>query len=321
MESIVETARLAGVTSKLDPNLSLALGSSAVSPLDMAAAYSTFVRGGVSIKPQMLRRIENNRGQVIQVFEGKYDKVFNMQPVAKLVDVLQDVVKYGTGTGAKLEDRPVGGKTGTADEGKDIWFIGFTPDLVTAVWGGNDENKPIAGHNVTGGVIMARIWKEYMKAYYTAIPTPAGTLITPSPEEKEPKPDGKLAKENSDPPLLLPGLKFGTDEPKQAPDAAVAKEAPEKPKVDTPATSAPLAAPIPEPAREAPKVAPEPAPAPQLVPEPAPSPAPAAAPSTSSSGATGTFIAPSTPTSRSKYSPYEPKPAFAPADPSAAISR
>lgn len=318
MESIVETARLAGVTSKLDPNLSLALGSSAVSPLDMAAAYSTFVRGGVSIKPQMLRRIENNRGQVIQVFEGKYDKVFNMQPVAKLVDVLQDVVKYGTGTGAKLDDRPVGGKTGTADEGKDIWFIGFTPDLVTAVWGGNDENKPIAGHNVTGGVVMAKIWKEYMKAYYVAIPTPAGTLITPSPEEKEEKDsDSKLAKDGDSTPLLLPGLKLGSDEPKAASDAAVAKPVefapPDKPKVDTspsiPATTpitAPPAVATPEPARESPPVAPEPS----VAPAPAPAPALAPAPAPSS---TSTFIAPASPSTRSKFSPYEQKPAFAPA--------
>lgn len=322
MESIVETARLAGVTSKLDPNLSLALGSSAVSPLDMAAAYSTFVRGGVSIKPQMLRRIENNRGQVIQVFEGKYDKVFNMQPVAKLVDCLQDVVKFGTGTGAKLDDRPVGGKTGTADEGKDIWFIGFTPDLVTAVWGGNDENKPIAGHNVTGGVVMAKIWKEYMKAYYTAIPTPAGTLITPSPEEKDTtKSDEKLAKDGETP-LLLPGLKLGGNEdPKPAADAAVAKESLEKPRAETSA-STPSAAPAATPAVETPKEAPQVAPEP--VSTPSPSPAPALSPSTSTSptaptpGTTNTFIAPSTPASRSKFSPYDAKPAFAPADPSAA---
>ncbi len=91
-----------------------------------------------------------------------------MQPVAKLADVLQDVVKARHRYCSEVEDRPVGGKTGTADEGKDIWFVGFTPDLVTAVWGGNDENKPIAGHNVTGGVVTARIWKEYMKAYYVA---------------------------------------------------------------------------------------------------------------------------------------------------------
>lgn len=180
IDRVVETARLAGITSKLDPNLSLALGSSAVSPLDIAAAYSTFARVGVAMTPQVLRRIENSRGQVIEVFESKVDKVFPVEPVAELLDVMQDVVKYGTGTQAKLSNRPVAGKTGTADAAKDIWFIGFTPDLVTAVWAGNDENLPIPGTNVTGGVVMAKIWRQYNEGYYKAFPTPPGSFIAPT---------------------------------------------------------------------------------------------------------------------------------------------
>lgn len=196
IDSVVETARLAGITTKLEPNLSLALGSSAVTPLDQAGAYATFARMGVAIKPQVLRRIENNRGQVIEVFQPKADKVFNVEPVARLVDVMQDVVKYGTGTQAKLGDRPVAGKTGTADAGKDIWFIGFTPDMVTAVWGGNDENLPIPGQHVTGGDVMAKIWKDYMKAYYVMHPTPPGSFVTPSAPSREEKKN--VPKKNND---------------------------------------------------------------------------------------------------------------------------
>jgi 1A family penicillin-binding protein len=180
IDRVVETARLAGITSRLDPNLSLALGSSAVSPLDMASAYSTFARMGVALTPTVLRRIENSRGQVIEVFEPRVDKVFAVEPVAELVSILQDVVKYGTGTQAKLADRPVAGKTGTADAAKDIWFIGFTPDLVTAVWAGNDENLPIPGTHVTGGVVMAKIWRQYNEGYYKAFPTPPGSFIAPT---------------------------------------------------------------------------------------------------------------------------------------------
>lgn len=199
MDSVIETARLAGVTAKLDPNLSLALGSSAASPLEMAGAYATFARAGVSIKPQVIRKIENNRGQIVEVFEPKVDRAFQVDPIARLVDCMQDCVRWGTGTQAKLADRPVAGKTGTADEAKDIWFIGFTPDMVTAVWGGNDENKPIAGHNVTGGVVMAKIWHDYNEAYYKAHPTPPGTFITPSPvspDDINKKGEGALAKTN-----------------------------------------------------------------------------------------------------------------------------
>lgn len=202
VSNIIETAREAGITAKLDPNLSLALGSSAITPLDMAAAYSTFARGGTAVTPQVLRRIENNKGEIKQIFESKSDKVFPDEPVAELVDVLQDVVKYGTGTHAKLADRPVAGKTGTADAGKDIWFIGFTPDLVTALWAGNDDNLPIPGTNVTGGGVMAKIWRDYNQAYYKEFPTPPGTFIPPSHLAKVSSPAGseKLANDGSNKP-------------------------------------------------------------------------------------------------------------------------
>lgn len=185
VDSVIETAREAGVTTKLEPNLSLALGSSAVTPLDLAGAYATFARMGVTIRPQVLRRIENNRGQVIEVFEAKVDRAFQVEPVARLVDMMQGVVQRGTGTAAKLPDRQVAGKTGTADAGKDIWFVGFTPDLCTATWGGNDENLPITGQHVTGGDVMAKIWKNYMLAYYATHPTPAGEFVKPTKPSQE----------------------------------------------------------------------------------------------------------------------------------------
>ena len=97
INNVVETARQAGIRAKLDANLSLALGSSAISPLDMATAYSTFARDGVSIKPTVIRRIENNNGQVLDAFTEQKTTVFPPEPVAELVDVLQDVVKYGSG--------------------------------------------------------------------------------------------------------------------------------------------------------------------------------------------------------------------------------
>lgn len=182
IDSIIESARLAGITSKLDPNLSLALGSSAVSPLELAGAYSTFARGGVAIRAQVIRKVEDTRGQVIpsEEFDSNHDKNFDSEAVAELVSILQDVVRVGTGTQAKLKDRPVAGKTGTADAGKDIWFAGFTPDMVTVCWGGNDENLPIPGHNVTGGTVMAKIWRTFMEAYYETHPTPAGSFMEPS---------------------------------------------------------------------------------------------------------------------------------------------
>ena len=97
-----------------------------------------------------------------------------------MVDALMDVVSRGTGTRAYLPGLPVAGKTGTADKAKDIWFVGFTPDVVTATWAGNDDNRPVAGNHVTGGSIMAGIWHDYMQGYLAK--HPAETLAFAGPE-------------------------------------------------------------------------------------------------------------------------------------------
>lgn len=308
VDNIVETARMAGISTKLDANLSLALGSSAVSPLDMAGAYATFARAGVFIKPQVLRKIENNRGAVIEIFEPKVDRAFPVEPVARLVDVMQDVVKYGTGAGAKLEERPVAGKTGTADEGRDIWFIGFTPDLVTACWGGNDEHLAIPGQNVTGGVIMAKIWKEFNKAYYATHPTPPGMFIPPNLDIDKDKPKKEENKDEQ--------IAGSTPDPLPNPDAndvpmrTTGTRDDQKPQDSS--GSGPDAA-----AKTEPQPAPDLTPTPSVTPQPAPAPTIAPAPSATPSPETGTpAVAPtpgflSSPQPR-RFGPYTPQPAFSP---------
>ena len=179
ISNVIATARSAGLTSKLDDNLSLALGSSAVSPLEMAGAYSTLARYGVAIEPRIFRRIEDASGNIIATFRPKSAQVFDREPVAELVDGMQDVVNNGTGRAAQLSGRPVAGKTGTSDQSRDTWFVGFTPDLVTAVWCGNDENLPNPGTNVTGGTIAARCWHDYMSDYYRKHPEPVVAFMPP----------------------------------------------------------------------------------------------------------------------------------------------
>jgi penicillin-binding protein 1A len=179
MPKVIWTAHQAGISSKLDNYISLALGSAAVTPLEMAGAYSTLARGGVAIKPRVIRRIDDATGKTIAVSDPEEQRVFPVEPTAQLVDAMQDVVRYGTGTQARLADRPVAGKTGTADRARDIWFVGFTPDVTTAVWAGNDENQAIAGSNVTGGTVMAGCWHDYMQSYYAAHPTPFGEFTAP----------------------------------------------------------------------------------------------------------------------------------------------
>ncbi|MBS2000196.1 MAG: PBP1A family penicillin-binding protein [Cyanobacteria bacterium SZAS LIN-5] len=178
-QTVAETATKAGITSKLAPTLALGLGASAVSPLDMANSYATLARGGVRITPSFIRRVESKDKKVLRNYAPESIQVFDPEPVAEIVDAMQDVVQKGTGQKAKLFNRPVAGKTGTADGARDIWFIGFTPDTVTAVWGGNDKNTAIAGNQVTGGTIMAGIWQNYMTAFYKSHATPPGLFKAP----------------------------------------------------------------------------------------------------------------------------------------------
>ncbi|HEY9773849.1 MAG TPA: PBP1A family penicillin-binding protein [Planktothrix sp.] len=189
IDSVVETAHAAGVRAQLDAYPSLALGSCAVSPLDMANAYATLARYGGYMPASTIRKVESLDGKVIEENRGSRSQNLPAEQVAQLVDVMQDVVRHGTGMAAALPGIAVAGKTGTADKGKDIWFVGFTPDTVTAVWGGNDHNKAVRGTHVTGGGVMAHIWKSFMTDYYhmnrptqLAFAPPATPLIAQCPE-------------------------------------------------------------------------------------------------------------------------------------------
>jgi penicillin-binding protein 1A len=175
IDLITNVAERAGISEPLAAEISLCLGCSAVSPLHLANAYATLARGGIFMTPLMVRRVETRTGRLLESFSGQTVYAFDRDTVAHVVDLMQDCVAEGTGQLARLSDRPVAGKTGTADQGKDLWFVGFTPDLVCAVWGGNKDNKSVGG-SVTGGTVMARIWHDYMQTYYKKVPTPAGIL-------------------------------------------------------------------------------------------------------------------------------------------------
>jgi membrane peptidoglycan carboxypeptidase len=236
----------------------------------MAGAFATFARGGVAIRPRILRRIEDSKGQVIELFEPRVDKVFQLEPVAELVDMMQDVVRWGTGTQARLPDRPVAGKTGTADEAKDIWFIGFTPDLATAVWAGNDENLAIPGNYVTGGTIMAKIWKDYNVAYYQKNPTAAGSFIAPSRQtQPEEKLDGETPESTPAEPSEHPESEVT---PNSSPLPVETDSTPPptiEPTEEEPVPSESRSEPVPLPRGQTPP-GPGAEPAPQLPPQPAP---------------------------------------------------
>lgn len=184
MEPIIETARLAGIQSNIDANFSSLLGSSGVSPLEMATGYSTFARNGVRMMPTTIRRLEDSRGNPIPLDKPKAERAFEPEPIAELMSILVDVVDKGTGKNARLEGRQVAGKTGTTDMMRDIWFVGMTPDMVGCVWMGNQKYVPLRGVFSSNS---AKVWGDFAKKYYEIRPVPAAEF---------PKPQGILVKKS-----------------------------------------------------------------------------------------------------------------------------
>lgn len=176
IEKVIEMAKACGIQSKLEPNLSLSLGSDAITPLEATASYATFARGGIYMKPILIRRIEDPKNRIIEKNTPVPQRACSEYAATTLLNVLQEVVKRGTGTLARLKDIPIAGKTGTSDKSRDVWFIGFTPELSVAIWGGNDENKEIHGKGVTGGAIVARVWKMFVEDYYKEKDITPGTF-------------------------------------------------------------------------------------------------------------------------------------------------
>jgi penicillin-binding protein 1A len=161
VDKVIEYARRMGVTAPLDPTLSLALGSSGISPLDQAAGYATLADQGVHITPYAIKIVRDSIGT--PVLDNSYPQqteVVSAGVAYLMTSMLESVIKEGTGTNANI-GRPAAGKTGTTSSFRDAWFVGYTPDLVAAVWIGNDDYTRM--NESYGGNIPARIWARFMK--------------------------------------------------------------------------------------------------------------------------------------------------------------
>jgi membrane peptidoglycan carboxypeptidase len=160
---VAAAARQAGITSPLQDNASLALGTNEVTPLELTAAYGPFAAGGHVVKPVLVTRIEAATGAVLYQRPPDSSPVVLADQVRRdMTAMLYNVVSSGTGTGARLTSREAAGKTGTTQDYRDAWFVGFTTDYVAAVWIGNDDNHPML--RVTGGSMPALMWKDLMTA-------------------------------------------------------------------------------------------------------------------------------------------------------------
>ncbi len=162
--NVIDTARRLGVNADLERDLSIALGSSGVPPIEMATAYASIARGGYLVVPYGIIRIKDTDGRL--VYErapfASERRVASEQAIANLIYMMEGVVQVGTGQGASIPGYRIAGKTGTSQDFRDAWFIGFSGNLICAVWVGNDDNSSMKA--VTGGSLPAAIWRETMTA-------------------------------------------------------------------------------------------------------------------------------------------------------------
>lgn len=146
---------------RMDPYYSLALGVSSLSPLEQASGYATFASGGLRYDRQLILQVEDYWGNTIYRASFLPTRVLSTEVAISMISMLGSVVSYGTGTRAAACGYPCGGKTGTTQDGRDAWWVGFTPDLSAAVWVGNDDYSPC--YAAAGGQFCAPIWARFMR--------------------------------------------------------------------------------------------------------------------------------------------------------------
>jgi len=166
---VVELAHKVGIRSRLAPVLSLGLGSSAVSPLELANAFETFANGGIHVNPYSVLRIEDARGKVRYRHVPREQEAISPQLAYLMTHLLKVVVTGGTARRASVLRRPLAAKTGTTNDNRDLWFVGYTPDLLAVAWMGYDDDTTL-GERLSSGGTLAPWWTEIMKRILTDFP-------------------------------------------------------------------------------------------------------------------------------------------------------
>jgi penicillin-binding protein 1A len=167
--AVVKTAHRLGIASKLEPNASISLGTSEVSVIELVSAYAAFANGGLAVAPHVVERVRTAGGTVLyrrtpeslgRVIDGRY--------VAMMNQMMRETLLTGTARKADVPGWPAAGKTGTSQDFRDAWFIGYTAQYVTGVWLGNDDGSPT--HKTSGGGLPVEIWSRVMKTAHQNVP-------------------------------------------------------------------------------------------------------------------------------------------------------
>ncbi len=172
-QSVIDMAHKFGITTPIPPYPSINIGAADVYPIEMVAAYSAFATLGTRSSPTSIVRVENSRGDVLWEPDPVRAPVMSPEEAWLMVSMMKDVVQRGTAAGSVGSQfrLPAGGKTGTTNDGADVWYIGYTSDLVAGVWMGLDRPKTIKG-NAQGGILAAPAWTSFMNEVYRRKPAP-----------------------------------------------------------------------------------------------------------------------------------------------------
>ncbi|CCE03639.1 penicillin-binding protein 1A [Bradyrhizobium sp. STM 3809] len=171
-KNVVRTAHRLGIASKLDPNPSIALGTSEVSMIELVGAYAPFSNGGLAVSPHVVTRIKTLDGKLLYMRQAEQPaQVIEPRNVAMMNQMMQETLISGTAKKAEIPGWVAAGKTGTSQDFRDAWFIGYTSHLVTGVWLGNDDNSPT--RKATGGGLPVEVWTRFMRAAHQGVPVAA----------------------------------------------------------------------------------------------------------------------------------------------------
>jgi len=230
-QAVADAAAAAGITTRLDPLPSIALGVFDVSPLEMASSYMTYARRGNRIRPWYVERVTKADGAIIFSVEPELQRVMPEERADLMNHVLTEVIADGTGTAADI-GRPAAGKTGTTQDNTNAWFVGYTPRLGAAVWMGyGAEGKrrmdDVRGRAVTGGGLPAQIWQRFMAAAVEPLDT--GTFVPPRAEDLNPTTSAPATTSPPPPSTRAPGPatttpRSSTTSTTSAPTSTVAPE-------------------------------------------------------------------------------------------------
>ena len=167
--AVIRTAHRLGIASHLEPNASIALGTSEVSVLELTGAYAPFANGGYAVTPHVIESIRAANGKLLYAHNDRsIGRIIEARYVAMMNAMMRQTLLIGTAKHASLPGWPAAGKTGTSQDFRDAWFVGYTAHLVTGVWLGNDDSTPTK--HVTGGSLPVAIWSRFMRAAHQGVP-------------------------------------------------------------------------------------------------------------------------------------------------------